>query len=575
MDGDDNFTLVIDDLRQPERCSQIAHISSPRQQVDPDPQLASASTAHLLSSAEASSPIPAQGSAWAAPQEMAVSSSSLANQTNSSDVIDYIRFALADLEEQDILLLSFLPLPVELLGEFPNRMLAPQPGADTLDVREVHRAVEVLEQEKVVVVGVCSFATDQEQTAVRRIVKQLRGLKSVEFTFVVLLRPTLSHGGEVSTVMARNVALLEMGVSDVIVHPQKRAGWLRSAVHSRKKQASREQSSVKDILHDMPLTMTPEKFHELEYRQHRLLWEQAPAELMLEFRPVDRNIREDNLGVGQYRFVRQLRSVEGRVHEALDENDVSVVVKVVSKAAVHSGGEMESIYRETQFLGRILNHPNIARCIDTVHATYNFYIVLEYAGSETLATTCAVQPEERLTETTAIAVFTQIVHGLGFMHERSIAHRRVSLEHVALKMQHDAYHCTLLDFRSAIHARVESLSSTLCGELPCMPPDMVVLQSYSPRCADAWSAGVVLLEIAGGLQSLSLSARANEAEGDVVDAMNAIVEFFASPNSHAAALGSKSGVQSNQVVDWLRQLLLMPPRNRVNLTSLSESLNQD
>lgn len=495
----------------------------------------------------------------------------LADDTNATAFQKYMRFALADLQD-DYTILSFLPLPPEMLSESPDGILAPPSGRDTLDMREVERIVQ---QDKVVV-AVCLLADDQEKNAARKILNQLHELESIEFVFAVLFVPSLASRADLSTLAARQDELLEMGASDVIVQPEARPGCLRSAVRLCHKTSALAKVRMEAMVEDEPLEITAEEYRSLQQREQRLLWRDLPAETRMRFPRVDHQVREDNSGFGQYCFVRQFKCFEGCVYTARDANQASVVVKVLSKSQVHSGHEIECIYREISFLGQVLLHPHIVRCIDAVNATEKFYMVLEYAGSDNLETICEAQPSECLDETSAIVVLKQVVSALAYMHEQLIVHRCVSLEHVAVKMQTDGYHCTLLDFRRAMMARGDVLSKTICGTLPCIAPEMFLSEAYDPRFVDAWSVGIVLLEVAGGLCSLFLCAMTDEAEeNDSLSSMRAIVAFFASPNSHARALERKNGVHSPQVVECLKQLLLMPPSGRVPMRTLSASLNSD
>mmetsp|Transcript_70181 Transcript_70181/g.124916 ORF Transcript_70181/g.124916 Transcript_70181/m.124916 type:complete len:208 (-) Transcript_70181:88-711(-) len=200
---------------------------------------------------------------------------------------------------------------------------------------------------------------------------------------------------------------------------------------------------------------------------------------------------------------------------------------------------------------------------------------MEDAG-ENLQQYCRALPGCRLDEERALDVFKQIVDALGYMHQKDIVHRDVSLHHVGVRPEDEEHlHCTLLDFRLATLARDEQKSQTVCGELPFVAPEVVLSDFYVPRFIDCWSVGILLLEIAGGLTSLLMSADVDRNEEDSVVGIRSVVRFFSTPNCHHSALGRIGGVNSPPVLHHLMELLQLPPRARMPLPALSRRLNQN
>jgi len=158
------------------------------------------------------------------------------------------------------------------------------------------------------------------------------------------------------------------------------------------------------------------------------------------------------------------------------------------------------------------------------------------------------------------------------MHEQGLCHRNVSLSHVVVNQQGEAHlHCKVVDFRAAMVSRGDQSSRLKVGTLPYVAPEVILQDSYIPRLADCWSVGIVLLEIAGGLTSVTKSAGVEE-EDDPEDIVQAISLFFQTALSHEEALAKLGGVQSPEIVSCLQALIQQSPGARMSLADLSESL---
>merc|ERR1711907_554930 len=77
------------------------------------------------------------------------------------------------------------------------------------------------------------------------------------------------------------------------------------------------------------------------------------------------------LGEGQF----------GKVKEAVDlETGLRCAVKIIKKAAIKSGKDVETVKKEVQFM-RMLDHPHVLKMYDTLEDSEKLYLVLELANN--------------------------------------------------------------------------------------------------------------------------------------------------------------------------------------------------
>ncbi|CAJ1366411.1 unnamed protein product [Effrenium voratum] len=298
-----------------------------------------------------------------------------------------------------------------------------------------------------------------------------------------------------------------------------------------------------------------------------LLWQQIPGTLMPEFRQLDKQILETGNSVGSYRLICKLPSKKGTVLQAVDEEHQAVAIKVFDKSQVEDPSSLESIYREYRFMGEVVRHPNITKCLEKLHSSSRIFLVMEFAGSPNVEQMLLGRPGQRMDESEVNNCFEQVVRGVAHLHSKNIAHRDICLQHLVISMLagSDREHVRLVDFQSAMLVRPNMTSRTVCGAMPYMAPEMAQGGPYWPHSADAWSCGVVLLEMAGGLGSLSRAVHLEEAPASIAAAL---LQFFEDPVSHAEALAALSGVDTITVIEQLEQLLVPNRADRVLLRNL-------
>mmetsp|Transcript_130668 Transcript_130668/g.251785 ORF Transcript_130668/g.251785 Transcript_130668/m.251785 type:complete len:775 (+) Transcript_130668:120-2444(+) len=494
-----------------------------------------------------------------------------AADVNRAKAEAFIRYALDDLEET-FMVLSFSPLPVNLLAEFPGRLLAPPPGRHLLDNPSFQKRGQV-------VIGVYTLACDQDLKAAGPILAQLARLSCV--VLVAVLVPTaLQPGHDLSgdEIIRVTEELLRRGAEDTFLDPNTSPGHLQNTVGMLLLAHERNLKDLDLLLRQAPLYKDPREVRALANMEFELLWSEIPRSLMPRFPLADKSVQEEKNGVGEYRFQTRCLCQVGKVLIAQTAQAKSVAVKLTNKIDVHTADEVENIYREYRFLRHVINHPNIVKCVDFLHTPERLYMVMEYAGCQSLEQYCQRRQCTRLEEEDALSCFSQIASALGNIHQADIVHRSVSLHHIVVRrLQQDGkqrLHCTLVDFRAAMLPRSRTLSNIAFGNFPYMAPEMG-LGPYIPKLADAWSLGAVLLEIAGGLKSMEASANVKFDQQDFLTCLEAVETFFAAPDCHERALAKQHDVQSPGVVSYLQELLLMEPDMRISLPTLAARLAGD
>src|SRR5438034_3994895 len=101
--------------------------------------------------------------------------------------------------------------------------------------------------------------------------------------------------------------------------------------------------------------------------------------------------------------------------------------------------------REIRYASQ-LNHPHIARMIDSGEADYLLWYVMPYLPGETLRQ--ALRRESRLSIASAVAIAAEVLDALEHAHAHGIAHRDIkpdrSEEHTSELQSHSDLVCRLL-----------------------------------------------------------------------------------------------------------------------------------
>ncbi|KAF0700496.1 Aste57867_8980 [Aphanomyces stellatus] len=174
---------------------------------------------------------------------------------------------------------------------------------------------------------------------------------------------------------------------------------------------------------------------------------------------------------------------------------------VVRGAVCHVSEDLAIEKQVSRLLSADGGHPNVLRLrADFVDEGYD-HMVFDYCNGGDLFDQThkgALQPA------VAQRYFGQLVHGVGYMHAKGVAHRDLSLENVLL--HNDT--CFVCDFGLAASARTTCDDSV--GKPFYMAPEVVQGIEYDPTKSDVWSLGIMLFMMLTGVP-LWQSASAHDA----------------------------------------------------------------
>lgn len=452
--------------------------------------------------------------------------------------------------------------PAALLAPTYDAGDRPQPQWDLEQLR-------ALAESRRAILAPGTFESQDEELALRILASQVPTVTATCLLVLHLLPPGQSLTREsVAEAEQRHERIIACGARHVLLNPPLEPQQLRSsvdlAVATAETQAARSQSVLG------PVDANAQQVGRAEEQLFDILWNQIPRALMPSFPPVDPLLHEvPGKWVGSYRFVYRFPTHGQKIYEAVDVNQSgsdSCVVKVIAKREVQSSAALESIYREFVLVSTTLDHPHIVKWHACLHTSSYLYLMLDFAGQVNLQVHTDHQPGQRLEAEVALDLWGQIVSAVAHCHSQQIAHRDLALRHVALMPSQEApggLWCRLLDFRSAVICGRGS-SRMRCGDLPYIAPEVLAEEDYLPVCADRWSVGVALLEMAGGLSTLERLLHWPLGRPPHSDAETArqLREVFGQEDIHGRALALSGGVRNETVEAKLRSLLQPIPAQR-------------
>ena len=189
-----------------------------------------------------------------------------------------------------------------------------------------------------------------------------------------------------------------------------------------------------------------------------------------------------------------------------------VAVKLIRRGNIDSTVRMSKVEREIEVLRvrswlgtarmflivnfQTLKHPNIVRLYDVIETDKYIGIILEYASGGELFD--HILAHRYLKEKDAAKLFSQLISGVWYIHQKKIVHRDLKLENLLLD-RHRNVIITDFGFANHFEHRSDDLMQTSCGS-PCYAaPELVISEGlYVGSAVDIWSCGVILYAMLAG-----------------------------------------------------------------------------
>lgn len=167
-----------------------------------------------------------------------------------------------------------------------------------------------------------------------------------------------------------------------------------------------------------------------------------------------------------------------------------VAVKIITKAAVSQNFLKRYLPREIEVLRRV-RHPNIINVYGVYEFPHRVYVFMELIKRGDLL--MYIQETGAMRDSKARYFFSQCVDAVLYLHRLNIAHRDIKCENILIT---DADEVKLIDFgfsRFVLEIKGKrELSTTYCGSIAYVPPEVLQGIPYNPLVSDVWSLGCVL-----------------------------------------------------------------------------------
>lgn len=202
--------------------------------------------------------------------------------------------------------------------------------------------------------------------------------------------------------------------------------------------------------------------------------------------------------LGRYEIIREIARSNDIVYEAYDPTmDRRVAVKELHMPQGATEKQREErkrrFLREAKAAGK-LEHPNIVSIYEVGEDEGRMFIAMEFLEGGTLRD--KMDREGAISQEDAVEIFSQVLDGLAFAHEKGVVHRDIKPENIQLlpdgRVVITDFGIARLKFEPSI-----TLDGQIFGTPSYMSPEQVVGREIDER-TDIWSCGVVLYETLAG-----------------------------------------------------------------------------
>jgi serine/threonine-protein kinase ULK/ATG1 len=168
-----------------------------------------------------------------------------------------------------------------------------------------------------------------------------------------------------------------------------------------------------------------------------------------------------------------------------DKTGRPVAVKALQKARLKPK-QLAALQEEVQLM-RTITCEHIIQLYDVCQSQHHYYLIMEYCSGGDLEHIRG----RRLDECTVQRLVHDVSRALKTLHEHSIMHRDLKLGNLLLSSKHPGAVVKLADFGLARRLREDEKTSTYCGTLHYMAPEILAGDAYGLK-ADLWSLGVLI-----------------------------------------------------------------------------------
>ncbi|XP_071849861.1 ribosomal protein S6 kinase-related protein-like [Apostichopus japonicus] len=226
------------------------------------------------------------------------------------------------------------------------------------------------------------------------------------------------------------------------------------------------------------------------YLASRTTWPTPQSEAMFlpEYEVCPKSAERD------YKVVHQInKGAYGQVVKVERQSDGQIfAMKVLSKLEVLRGEAVKQCKEEASIQTMISHHPFIVKIHQTWQNKLNLHIVMEFATHGDLYTLWLL---ENAFQESAVCIYTaEIAMVLEFLHNAGIIFRDLKMENILL--DHNG-HIKLTDFGLSKWLQKNQRTSTICGTLQYMAPEILLEEDYT-HAIDWWSLGVIMYTLLVG-----------------------------------------------------------------------------
>jgi serine/threonine protein kinase len=162
-----------------------------------------------------------------------------------------------------------------------------------------------------------------------------------------------------------------------------------------------------------------------------------------------------------------------------------VTVKIVDKTKINKKSDM---YFNEILLMKYLHHPNIAKFITSYEDYKCIYVILESLTGDNLMNYLMSQDKE-LTNKRKLQIMYQMASVVDYLHSLGIIHRDIKPNSILMTDKSPEAMLKIYDFSISTYLSEEEASTTKCGTLNYMAPEIFLGKAYN-KVVDVWSLGM-------------------------------------------------------------------------------------